>query len=233
MQSQLLRLKIITLTLIGYAMAITPISIRAQENNTLLDIHTLAPKIQLEMRYASTSNFTGKVVSGYQAPKCLLHKSVAEALVKVEQDINKFGYALIIYDCYRPTIAVADFMRWAQDLDDTRTKAQYYPNLDKSQLVPEYIAEKSGHSKAATVDLGLLDCKQLPCIVLDMGTEFDFFGTQSNTNYPTLSDQQRKNRDLLIQVMKEQGFENYPMEWWHYTWKAGSLPDQAYDFPIQ
>ena len=48
-------------------------------------------------------------------------------------------------------------MRWAADLTDTRTKAQYYPNLGKDQLVGEYIAEKSGHSRGSTLDLTLAE----------------------------------------------------------------------------
>lgn len=201
--------------------------------NPLIDITVLIPRIQLDMRYASANNFTGHRVTGYTAAKCLLHTPVAEALMRVEQGLQKNGYGLIIYDCYRPTIAVDDFMRWSKDLNNTSTKARYYPNLDKSKLVPDYIAEKSGHSKGATLDLGLLDCRTEPCITLDMGTEFDFFGEQANTNYPNLTDSQRQNRTQLLTAMNEQGFENYPMEWWHYTWKAGVLPDQAYSFPIQ
>ena len=98
---------------------------------------------------------------------------------------------------------------------------------------PDYIVEKSGHSKAATVDVGLLDCRTQACVKLDMGTSFDFFGARANTFYPQITEQQRDNRDLLLKAMAEQGFENYPMEWWHFTWKAGVLPDQAYSFPIQ
>jgi D-alanyl-D-alanine dipeptidase len=201
--------------------------------HSLVDIKALSPNIQLDMRYASTNNFTGHRVVGYLAANCLLHKPVAEALKNVEQNLQNSGFGLIIYDCYRPTIAVDDFMRWAKDVKDTSSKAQYYPNLDKSMLVPDYIAEKSGHSKGATVDLGLLDCRTKPCVALDMGTEFDFFGEQANTNYPNLTESQRLNRQQLLNAMKEQGFENYPMEWWHFTWKAETLPDQAYSFPIQ
>lgn len=200
--------------------------------NSLIDIKALSPNIQLDMRYASTDNFTGHKVAGYLTAKCLLHKPVAEALKNVEQHLQKSGYGLIIYDCYRPTIAVDDFMRWTKNADIS-TKTEYYPDLDKSVLVPDYIAEKSGHSKGATVDLGLLDCRTKSCIALDMGTEFDFFGAQANTDYPKLTDNQRHNRKQLLKAMNEQGFENYPMEWWHYTWKAGVLPDQAYSFPIQ
>ncbi len=198
----------------------------------LVDVQTYVREIHLDMRYATVNNFTGKKVAGYQAAKCLLHKQVAEALAKVEQSLNASGHALVLFDCYRPTIAVDDFMRWAKN-SDASTKAEYYPNLDKSDLVPDYIAEKSGHSKGATLDVGLLDCRAKPCITLDMGTAFDFFGIQANTDYPNLTADQRKNRLLLLDAMQAQGFVNYSMEWWHFTWKAGVLPDQAYSFSIQ
>jgi len=202
------------------------------ESFPLVDARIASPEIHLDMRYAAVNNFTGKKVAGYQAAKCLLHKQVAEALAKVEQGLNASGYSLVLFDCYRPTIAVDDFMRWAKN-SDASTKAEYYPNLDKSDLVPDYIAEKSGHSKGATLDAGLLDCRSKPCIALDMGTAFDFFGIQANTDYPNLTDEQRKNRLLLLDAMQAQGFVNYSMEWWHFTWKAGALPDQAYSFSIQ
>ena len=198
-----------------------------------IDASQYSPALHLDMRYATTNNFTGKRVSGYQAPKCLLLEPVAQALSRVEQALNAKGYAVQIYDCYRPTIAVADFMIWAKNLADQSSKAQYYPDLDKSTLVPDYIAEKSGHSKGATLDLGLLDCRKGSCKPLDMGTPFDFFGQQANTAYPNLSRQQKHNRKRLLDAMAAQGFVNYPMEWWHYTWKAGALPDVAYSFPIQ
>jgi zinc D-Ala-D-Ala dipeptidase len=202
------------------------------QSHVLVDIRTLSPAIRHDIRYATADNFTGRKVTGYRSPKCLLHAPVAKALSNVERGLNGRGYALVIFDCYRPTVAVDDFMRWTRNADNS-SKAEYYPDLDKSVLVPDYIAEKSGHSKAATVDVGLLDCRTETCVKLDMGTSFDFFGARANTMYPEITAQQRDNRDLLLKAMAEQGFVNYPMEWWHFTWKAGLLPDQAYSFPIQ
>ena len=198
----------------------------------LIDVKTLSPGIHLDIRYATANNFTGKRVTGYNAAKCLLHAPAAAALAAVEQGLRSRGYALVVYDCYRPTTAVADFMRWAADSDDQSTKSVYYPDLDKSALVPEYIAEKSGHSKGATVDIGLLDCRSEPCIAVGMGTNFDYFGAMANTAYPDITDAQKAARTLLTEAMSARGFVNYPLEWWHFTWKAGSLPDVAYDFPI-
>ena len=203
------------------------------ERSPLIDLSALSAGMQLDIRYATADNFTGKRVTGYQRAKCLLHAPVAEALAAVERDLRSRGYALVIYDCYRPTIAVADFMRWAADRADQSTKAAYYPDLDKSALVPDYIAEKSGHSKGATADVGLLDCRSGDCVPVDMGTPFDFFGLQANTDYPDLTPEQKKNRSQLLDAMTAQGFVNYPLEWWHFTWKAAPLPDVAYDFPIE
>jgi D-alanyl-D-alanine dipeptidase len=199
----------------------------------LVDVNSVSSGIHHDIRYATANNFTGKRVQGYNAAKCLLHAPAAEALAAVEQGLRSRGFALIIFDCYRPTIAVADFMHWAADASDQSTKAAYYPNLDKSSLVPDYIAEKSGHSKGATVDVGLLDCRSGVCVSADMGTSYDFFGPEANTEFARLSKVQKEYRQMLVQAMAGRGFVNYPMEWWHFTWKAGNLPDTAYDFPIE
>jgi D-alanyl-D-alanine dipeptidase len=201
------------------------------EASPLIDIQSLSPGIQHDIRYATANNFTGKPVPGYNAAKCLLHVPAAEALAAVEQDLRSRGYALIIFDCYRPTIAVSHFISWASDAADQSTKAAYYPDLEKSSLVPDYIAEKSGHSKGATVDVGLMDCRSGICMPTDMGTSYDFFGPEANTEFTGLDKVQKENRQMLVQAMAGRGFVNYPMEWWHFTWRAGSLPDTAYDFP--
>lgn len=203
------------------------------ETSPLIDLNSVSNGIWQDIRYATANNFTGKRVHGYNAAKCLLHPEVAIDLNRVELDLRSRGYALVIYDCYRPTIAVADFMRWAADATDQSTKSAFFPDIDKSALVPDYIAEKSGHSKGATVDVGLMDCRSGPCIPADMGTRYDYFGPEANTDFTLLTDVQKENRLILVQAMFGRGFVNYPMEWWHFTWKAGSLPDEAYDFPIQ
>jgi zinc D-Ala-D-Ala dipeptidase len=199
----------------------------------LADIRAYSPGIVLDIRYATAKNFTGKPVDGYRAGKCLLHDAAARALAAVENDLRGRGYGLVIFDCYRPQRAVAEFMVWAKAPDDPQSKAMYYPELDKSSLVPDYIAEKSGHSKGATADIGLLDCRAGDCRPVDMGTPFDFFGIQANTDWTGASPAQKASRKLLLEAMAAQGFVNYPLEWWHFTWKAGELPDEAYDFPVE
>jgi D-alanyl-D-alanine dipeptidase len=220
------------LTILSAGVVLSDVPRPAQDHD-MVDIRDLAPAIRLDIRYATENNFTGKRVTGYDAPKCLLRRPVASALAEVERDLRGRGYALLIYDCYRPRVSVAEFMRWAADTADQSTKAAYYPDLDKSALVPDYIAEKSGHTLGATADVGLLDCRGAACLAVDMGTPFDFFGLQANTAHPALTSEQKQGRQILLDAMAAQGFVNYPMEWWHFTWKAEVLPPAIYDFPIQ
>ncbi len=194
----------------------------------------MSPQIQLDIRYAGANNFTGAPVSGYQAPACYLLAPVAQALAQVEADLRSAGYGLRVYDCYRPVRAVQAFMAWVHDPREQSRKAVQYPDLDKPQLLADgYIAERSGHSRGATVDLGLLDCRTGTCVVMDMGTDFDFFGVRAHTETPGLTPAQRGNRQQLLQAMARRGFANYPQEWWHYTLRPEPDPSTAYDVPVQ
>ncbi|GAA5000221.1 M15 family metallopeptidase [Pseudoluteimonas lycopersici] len=207
------------------------------EQAGLVDVATLAPDIRVEMRYAGSDNFTGAVVPGYEARKCLLLEPAAEALAKVQADLRSQDLSLTIFDCYRPVRAVHAFVDWAHHLSDQRTKAEHYPNVDKSTLLGPYIAETSGHSRGATVDLGIIRCKQrydeALCDPLDMGADFDLFDPRANTDSPAITEAQRANRQLLLDAMKQRGFVNYPMEWWHFTFKPEPTPTTAYDVPVK
>ena len=95
------------------------------------------------------------------------------------------------------------------------------------------IAETSGHSRGATLDLTLTRCERGACVDLDMGTPFDFFDPRANTAHADLSPAQKANRARLLDAMSRHGFHNYPMEWWHFTFRPEPSPQTAYDVPIQ
>lgn len=201
----------------------------------MVDIRRLVPDIEHDIRYFGSDNFVGARVDGYEAPRCFLKREAAEALARVERRLRQAGQRLRLFDCYRPARAVAHFMRWAADPADTRTKAAHYPDLDKPQLLGDYIAPVSGHSRGATLDLTLLQCdaRGQACQALDMGTPFDFFGTRANTDSPAVSDLQRANRHALRAAMAAEGFRNYPMEWWHYSFQPEPTPGLLYDVPVR
>ena len=221
----------------GLAQAEAPPRVSAattMEQAGMADIRSLVPDMSQEIAYRGSDNFVGAPVDGYEAPRCWLKRDAAEALARVDADLRERNMRLRIYDCYRPTRAVAHFMRWVQDLDDQRTKHTHYPTLDKTGLLGEYIAPVSGHSRGRTVDLTVLRCDDTGggCEPLDMGTPFDYFGTRANTDTAEVSAEQLANRHLLRDAMQAQGFSNYPMEWWHYTLAVDGPPGELYDVPI-
>ena len=204
------------------------------EQAGMVDIRSLVPDMSQEIAYSGSDNFIGSPVDGYDAPRCWLKRDAAEALAKVDGDLRERHMRLRIYDCYRPARAVAHFVRWANDPGDQRTKASHYPALDKSELLGEYIARVSGHSRGRNVDLTVLRCddKGGACEPLDMGTHFDYFGTRANTDTSEVSAEQLANRHLLRDAMQAHGFGNYPMEWWHYTSVVDGPPGELYDVPV-
>lgn len=212
------------------------------DRTLFVDVKSLIPSLVLEIRYFGNYNFVGERIDGYQSPRCLLTEKAARALKKVQKDLRKKRLSLIVYDCYRPEKAVDHFVRWAKDLNDTKMKSVFYPQMKKTSLFKKgYIAEKSGHSRGSTVDVGLIalpDISTGPTAafkkkVLDMGTHFDYFGERSHTRNGTISLRQKSNRMILKNVMEKNGFKNLAEEWWHYTLIDEPFRDTYFNFEIE
>ena len=194
-------------------------------------VRDFASGIEVELRYATAHNFTGRVVDGYESTDAaILRTEAAEALANVAADLEVRGLGLRVYDAFRPTRAVQFFMDWAQTADDS-TKAEYYPDFEKPQLFElGYIAEQSGHSLGGTVDLTVVDLATGQ--PLDMGGPFDFFGARSHYETEGLTPLQIDNRATLHTAMLARGFEQYPLEWWHYSYPVPEGAERL-DFPVR
>ena len=92
------------------------------------------PGIVLDVRYYGADNFVGAPVDGYEAPAAILTQAAAEALRPVQAQLRARGLGLKVFDACRPQSAVDHFVRWAADASDRRTKAEYYPDVPKSEL---------------------------------------------------------------------------------------------------
>jgi D-alanyl-D-alanine dipeptidase len=55
-------------------------------------------------------------------------------------------------------------------------------------------------------------------IVLDMVSPYEMGWDSAPTYIEGLTDEARRNRDLLIRVLTEAGLTNFPGEWWHWSW---------------
>lgn len=202
------------------------------KENNFVSLKDFIPSLEMDIRYHSSHNFTGRPVVGYNRPIAYLTIKAAKALEKVQSALSEQGLGLKVFDAYRPQMAVDYFERWAKDIADTIAKQEFYPDVDKRDLFTlNYIAAKSGHSRGSTVDVTLVDLNTQQ--ELDMGSAFDLFGEQSHHGATGITPQQEKNRNILKDIMLQYGFKLYPEEWWHYTLLDETYPDTYFNFEVQ
>jgi len=123
-------------------------------------------------------------------------------------------------------------VRWAKVVEDTLMKSEFYPQISKSELFKQgYIASKSGHTRGSTVDVTIIDLESGK--ELDMGSSFDFFGSESHAFYRKITNQQKENRMLLRREMLKKGFKPYDNEWWHFTLEKEPFPKTYFNFAVK
>lgn len=214
------------------------------------------PSIIQEMRYAGAHNFVGKPIDGYEVNECILTKSAAYALAKVQKDLRHLSLSLKVYDCYRPVRAVTQFIAWSRDLRDQTMKDEFYPSVNKADFFSlGFVAERSGHNRGSTIDLTLVPiptpaepdyrpgqtlvactaayAKRYADNSINMGTGFDCMDDKSSTFSAAISVAALENRLQLRKLMKKHGFAPYDKEWWHFTLKQEPYPQTYFDFPVQ
>lgn len=160
----------------------------------LVDIRSVNRNIRLDIRYATTNNFLKRKL--YPVARCVLRGAAARRLGKVQEDLQKKGLGLKVYDCYRP-LSVQRLM-W-----QVRPDSRYVANP----------AQGSRHNRGAAVDITLVDRNGRE---LEMPTGFDDFSQRAHRNYTGSSAQARRNSKTLEDAMKKQGFIPLATEWWHF-----------------
>jgi D-alanyl-D-alanine dipeptidase len=209
-----------------------------------------------DIRYAGAHNFVGRPIAGYEAGECVLTGKAARALGVVQAALATRQLSLIVWDCYRPARAVADFWRWSLNAADDRMRPEFYPRIDKSRLFAlGYIAKRSGHSRGSTVDLGIAPAgltaapaydptaAPRPCLApagrrvdegaVDLGTSYDCMDAFAATDHQAVGKTAIENRRLLQTLMVRAGFAPYAKEWWHFQLGNEPFPGQVFDFPIK
>lgn len=171
----------------------------------MIEVKTLIPNIIYDLRYSTKDNFT-KTKLYKRGKETFLRLAVANALEKVESDLNQQGYGLKIFDAYRP-YSVTKKM-WDLIHDD------------------RYVADPakgSGHNRGLAVDLTIISLKDAS--ELNMGTGFDNFTDTAHQTFKDLPQDILSNRKLLRETMEKYGFKALETEWWHYSWPN----DRNYD----
>lgn len=197
--------------------------------------------IRQDIRYAGSRNFLGRPAKDYRAPVCILTREAAAALVKVQKSLAGDGLTLVVFDCYRPAGAVADFVEWTKQ--PAPADPRWHPKVRRGDLIAKgYIGERSTHSRGSTVDVALAPltgaepqhpaCGADTAETLDFGTGFDCFDEASASAFSGFGATASANRKRLVEAMRAEGFRNYRGEWWHFTLKDEPFKQQRFDFPV-
>ncbi len=176
------------------------------DNPNLVEVRSINPNIQLDIRYATDSNFTHQRL--YPVAKCYLRKEAAESLSAVQKELEKMGLGLKVFDGYRP-LSIQKKM-WKIFPDD-----RYVANP----------ATGSRHNRGAAVDVTLVDSLGHE---LEMPTGFDDFTDRAHRDYNNLPKNEIQNRKFLQEVMERHGFVGLSTEWWHFDlkdWKKYPIVD--------
>lgn len=192
-----------------------PLLLGAGWGSQLVDISEVDSSILVELRYATTNNFTGKII--YPSARALLRRDVAEHLSEVQDKLHEQGLGLKVWDAYRPFSVQKKFY---QMVPNDRYVAR--PTEDGGLPV-----DGSKHNRGAAVDVTLIDLKTGREV--EMPTLFDDFSRRAHRDYEGCSDEAKKNRKILEEAMKAEGFEPMPTEWWHFDgpgWKHFEISDQ-------
>ena len=166
----------------------------------LVDLTSLDPTIRLDIRYATTNNFTGAVF--YNQARALMQRPAAEALVRASVRLKEWGVGLLVHDAYRPWHVTKMF--W----DATPGEMK------------DFVANPSSgsrHNRGCAVDLTLYDLRTGKPIEMVAG--YDEFSTRSFPLYPGGTSRQRWYRELLRRNMEAEDFTVYQYEWWHFDYK--------------
>lgn len=169
----------------------------------LVELITLDNTLKLDIRYARTDNFVGKVV--YAEARAFMQRPAAAALLRVHRKLKKRNLGLVIFDGYRPWSVTKLF--WEVTPEDKR---KFVANPAKG----------SRHNRGCAVDLSLFDLATGKLV--EMPSDFDDFTEKASPKYKGGTKQQRANRDLLRSQMEAEGFTVNDNEWWHFDYKDWS-----------
>lgn len=201
----------------GGADSAPPVAPDSVAGRLLADVRSQDSTIIVEVHYATSNNFTGAVLPGYEANRAFLRREAAEALGRVQRRLRTGGMGLKVFDGYRPVRATQGMVEWAR-------------RTGQMHLIEQgYIASHSRHNLGLAVDLTLVDFS-VGGREVDMGTPYDTFSEAAH--YASATGRTLRYRQLLRRVMESEGFTQYEQEWWHYSYEVPG-PPLAFDMVVR
>jgi D-alanyl-D-alanine dipeptidase len=148
---------------------------------------------------------------------CYARESVINKLIEATNYLPE-GYKFLIKEAYRP---LSSQKKSFEKVFETYKKQDPMKADDEIyDLTSQYVApvKVAGHPTGGAIDITLMKDE----IEVEMGTKFNDSPVETEnltylySNY--INDEARKNREILIECMEKVGLENYPTEWWHWSY---------------
>jgi len=146
-----------------------------------------------------------------------VRKTVLDKLISINNEMAQHGYALLIYEAYRSS--EVQYKMWHEEFEKMKFLHQDWDDNKIKHVISKRIAQPNGinvggHQTGGAIDLTI--CTN-DGIELDMGTKYLEFSEKTFSSSKNISNLQMENRNLLIHQMRENGFANFPAEWWHFS----------------
>jgi D-alanyl-D-alanine dipeptidase len=194
-----------------------PASLRAREDHPpfgsskdtsqLVELKTLDSSFRLDVRYATKDNFMGRVL--YPQARVFLVRPAAEALVRAQRELKKENVGLLLFDGYRPWSITKKM--WDETPPEKR---DYVANP----------ANGSRHNRGCAIDCSLFDLRTGKA--LEMPSAYDDFSEKAHPGWAGATSTAKANSERLRRALEKQGFQIYPVEWWHFDFKGYA------DYPV-
>lgn len=204
--TETVRILVVSMTSQGKPFAVNteapamPAGLGGSRPSDLVELAEVAPDLRIDLRYAGTDNFAGRIL--YPVARARMQRPAAEALRRVNERAQREGYALLVLDAYRP---------WSV----TRMFWDEYP-MHRAFLADPL--QGSRHNRGCAVDLTLVDLADGREV--SMPSAYDDFSERAHPAYTGGTEAQRSARDRLRRLMEAEGFTVYENEWWHFDFRG-------------
>ena len=154
-----------------------------------------------------------------------IRKTVYEKLCRAQENLPH-GWKFRIYEGYRSLEVQEILFNWiSEKIDHENPGLDLKTRFEKITQLVSPLKTLDGeinipvHNTGAAVDLELLDSTGS---LVDLGMAVKDWilldPKYSQTHSPLISKQAQENRQILLDVMTDQDFVNYPSEFWHFSY---------------
>lgn len=153
-----------------------------------------------------------------QSYSSFLRKGAADRLLDAARNItvrSNGALAMQLYDGFRP---LAVQRKLFEEIKNDIAQKEGLQGRALWERVTQFIADPDlcpPHSTGGAVDCTIVSLAH--GTELAMGTPVDTIDDRSYMWHPAVEGVERRNREMLFDVMTEAGFVNLATEWWHYS----------------